>query len=74
MKINILRNSRAIKICLFAVLAAFVISCNKELPKATPIIYPPINNSSISIGAAISSDTNFSFFKAAATKAGLLAV
>jgi len=73
MKINILQNSRTIKVFLFATLAAFVISCNKELPDATPIIYPPVNNSSGSIGAAISSDTSLSFFKAAATKAGLLA-
>ena len=73
MKINILQNSRTIKVFLFATLAAFVISCNKELPDATPIIYPPVNNSSTSIGSAISSDTSFSFFKAAATKAGLLA-
>lgn len=58
---------------LFAVIVAFVISCNKELPDAAPIIYPPVNNSTISIGAAISSDTTLSFFKAAATKAGLLA-
>ena len=58
---------------LFAVIVAFVISCNKELPDATPIIYPPVNNSTTSIGAAINSDTSLSFFKAAATKAGLLA-
>ena len=73
MKINILQNSRTIKMFLFAAIISFIISCNKELPDATPIIYPPINNSSTSIGAAISSDTSLSFFKAAATKAGLLA-
>ena len=55
MKINILQNSRTIKVFLFAVIAALVISCNKELPNATPIIYPPVNNSSTSIGAAINS-------------------
>lgn len=54
-------------------MVAFVISCNKELPKAIPIIYPPANNSLTSIGAAISSDTSYSFFKAAATKTGVLA-
>jgi uncharacterized surface protein with fasciclin (FAS1) repeats len=73
MKINILQNSRIIKISLFAVMAAFVISCNKELPDATPVIYPPANNSSITIGSAISTDTSYSFFKAAVTKVGLLA-
>jgi uncharacterized surface protein with fasciclin (FAS1) repeats len=73
MKINILQNSRIIKISLLVAMAAFVISCNKDLPKATPIIYPPANNSSTSIGTAISTDTSYSFFKAAATKAGVLA-
>ena len=73
MKINIFQNSRIIKVSLFAAVAGFVISCNKDLPDATPIIYPPANNSSITIGSAISSDTSYSFFKAAATKAGMLA-
>jgi uncharacterized surface protein with fasciclin (FAS1) repeats len=71
MKINILQNNR--KISLLVAIAAFVISCNKDLPDATPIIYPPPNPSSITIGAAISSDTSYSFFKAAVTKVGLLA-
>ncbi len=73
MKINILQHSRIIKISLLVAMAAFVISCNKDLPDATPIIYPPVNNSTTNIGAAISSDTSYSFFKAAVTKAGLLA-
>ena len=73
MKINIFQNSRIIKISLFVAMAAFVISCNKELPDATPIIYPPPNNSATTIGSAISTDTDYSFFKAAATKAGMLA-
>ena len=73
MKINILQNSRIIKISLLVAMVAFLISCNKDLPKATPIIYPPANNSSTSIGTAISTDTSYSFFKAAATKAGVLA-
>ena len=72
MKINILQNSRIIKISLLVAMAAFVISCNKELPDATPIIYPPLNNSTTTIGSAISSDTSYSFFKAAATRAGML--
>ncbi len=73
MKINIFQNSRMIRVSLFAAVAGFAISCNKELPDAAPIIYPPANNSSITIGSAISSDTSYSFFKAAATKAGMLA-
>src|SRR5665647_1232025 len=73
MKINMVQNSRIIKVSLLVATVAFVLSCNKELPVATPIIYPPVNNSSTSIGAAISADTSYSFFKAAATKAGVLA-
>ena len=72
MKINILHSSRIMKILLFAGIIAFAISCNKDLPQATPIIYPPVNNSNTTIGAAISTDTSYSFFKAAATKVGML--
>jgi len=73
MNIKFLQHSRTIKISLLVATAAFVISCNKDLPDATPIIYPPANNSAVTIGSAISSDTSYSFFKAAVTKAGLLA-
>ena len=72
MKKNIFQNGRIIKVSLLAAFA-FVISCNKDLPQATPIIYPPANNSSTSIGTAIGTDTSYSFFKAAVTKAGLMA-
>jgi uncharacterized surface protein with fasciclin (FAS1) repeats len=73
MKINILPNSNIIKVSLLVAVVAFITSCNKELPDATPIVYPPVNNSSTSIGTAISTDTSYSFFKAAATKTGVLA-
>jgi uncharacterized surface protein with fasciclin (FAS1) repeats len=74
MKINILQKTVFVKASLLAVMITLVISsCNKSLPNATPIIYPPVNNSTITIGAAISSDTSLSFFKAAATQAGVLA-
>ena len=72
MKINILQNSGIIKTSLLVLTVAFVISCNKDLPEAEPIIYPPVNNSSVSIASAISSDTSYSFFKAAATRTGVL--
>lgn len=51
----------------------FIASCNKPLPNATPIDYPSVNNSDISIGQMISTDTSYSFFAAAATKTGQLA-
>ncbi|MEO8415277.1 MAG: fasciclin domain-containing protein [Ginsengibacter sp.] len=72
MKINIHQNSVIIKGSFFAATVACMMSCNKDLPDATPIIYPPVNNSTTSIGAAINTDTSYSFFKAAATKAGIL--
>jgi uncharacterized surface protein with fasciclin (FAS1) repeats len=50
----------------------FFISCNKELPEATPIVYNPVNNSTTSIGDLISTDTSYSFFAAAAQKMGQL--
>jgi uncharacterized surface protein with fasciclin (FAS1) repeats len=56
---------------LFAML--IVASCNKPLEEATPIIYPPVNNDSMTIGDLISSDTSYSFFAAAAKKVGQLA-
>lgn len=50
----------------------FFISCNKDLPQATPIVYNSINNSATSIGELISTDTSYSFFAAAAQKIGQL--
>lgn len=49
-------------------------SCNKTLPEAEPITYPPVNNESTSIGDVISQDTSYSFFAAAAKKTGQLAL
>ncbi len=71
MNLNI-RNTSLIKLAGFAAAILIIISCNKDLPKATPIIYPPVNNSTTSIGKLISTDTTFSFFKAAATRVGAL--
>lgn len=51
----------------------FLISCNKDLPVATPIPYTPVNNNTISIGAEINSNPSYSIFKAAATRVGALA-
>lgn len=60
--------------CLLFLSAIILIcSCNKPLPEATPIEYPPVNNSPVTIAEAITSDTAYSFFAAAATKSGQLA-
>jgi uncharacterized surface protein with fasciclin (FAS1) repeats len=48
-------------------------SCNKALPDALPIVYPPVNSSTTSIGTLINTDTTYSYYKAAATKVGMLA-
>lgn len=72
MNINILKTRSLSNICLLSALALIVASCNKELPVAQPIIYPPVNNSTTSIGIFINGD-NYSFYKAAATKSGMLA-
>jgi uncharacterized surface protein with fasciclin (FAS1) repeats len=72
MKLNILQNARILKMLLPVAAVAFITSCNKDLPGPTPIIYSPANNSATSIGAAITNDTSYSFFKAAATRVGVL--
>ena len=73
MKKNIL-NPLAISCICFLCLSGLVFSsCNKALPDATPIIYPPVNDVGTSIGDLINTDTSFSFFKAAAEKTGQLA-
>ena len=61
------------KILLLFALVIMAVSCNKELPDATPAIYPPVNSSTVSIGTLINTDTTYSFYKAAATKVGMLA-
>ena len=69
MKKNIYIHNKSL---LFVSVLICLASCNKKLQDAVPIVYPPVNNSTITIGAAISADTSFSFFKAAAAKAGIL--
>ncbi|HUZ57287.1 MAG TPA: fasciclin domain-containing protein [Hanamia sp.] len=73
MKIKILKNLSVSGLCFFSAYIMLFTSCNKPLPDATPIIYPPVNNNSSTIGDMLNSDTSFSFFKAAATKVGMLA-
>jgi uncharacterized surface protein with fasciclin (FAS1) repeats len=52
----------------FVALILVSTSCNKALPDATPILYPPANNSTTSIGELINTDTTYSIFKQAAAK------
>jgi uncharacterized surface protein with fasciclin (FAS1) repeats len=70
---NIILNRKFYLLLIAASGALFFYSCNKALPDATPIDYPPVNNSETSIGEMISSDTSYSFFAAAAAKTNQLA-
>jgi uncharacterized surface protein with fasciclin (FAS1) repeats len=72
MKKNILQNRGTLQLTLLMVAIGCFVSCNKKLPEATPIIYPPVNNSSVTIGAGISSDTSYSFFLEAVNRIGML--
>ena len=71
MNLNI-KNAGFFKLATLAVIVFVAASCNKDLPDATPIVYPPVNNSATTIGAEISSNPNYSIFKAAATRVGAL--
>lgn len=59
---------------LMALIVVAVSSCNKPFPNAVPIPYPDANNSTVTLGAVISSDTTYSIFKAAALRVGMLPV
>ena len=64
------------KLARLSVMASFVIafaSCNKDLPDPEPIVYPPVNSSTTTIGEIIGSDPNYTIFKAAATRVGAIA-
>lgn len=66
--------SRIFKASLLVIVAAIVgVSCNKELPTAEPIKYPPTNPVDQTIGEVISKDTSYSIFLAAANKVGMTA-
>lgn len=73
MKKNILKTLTFSGLCLLFAYGLILSSCNKALPDATPIIYPPVNDVNTSIGDLINSDTSYSFFKAAAEKTNQLA-
>lgn len=72
MKIKIINRSAAIQITLLFAIVVTIASCNKALPEATPIVYPPVNNVTSTIATLISTDTSYSFFLDAATKTGLI--
>ncbi|MEP6584537.1 MAG: fasciclin domain-containing protein [Ginsengibacter sp.] len=73
MSIHIYRNKKILRLFVLAAFTFVFASCNKDLPDPTPIGYSPANNSATTIGDIISSDPNYSIFKAAALRVGALA-
>ena len=74
MQLNQIKKHAVSKIALFCATAILAVSCNKDLPEATPITYPDANPVSTTIGQEISSNADYSFYKAAATRVGMLPV
>lgn len=73
MSIYIYQNKKTLRLIALAVFIFILASCNKDIPGPTPIIYPPANNSTSTIGDVINTDPNYTIFKAAATRVGALA-
>ena len=70
MNIKLFRDIKSL--LLIAIITGAVASCNKPFPDAVPIPYPDANNSSVTLGTVISTDTTYSIFKAAAIRVGIL--
>lgn len=74
MQINQIKKHTVTKIAFFCATAIFAVSCNKDLPQPVPIPFQNANPVATTIGAEISSNPDYSFYKAAATRVGLLPV
>ncbi len=70
---HIYQNRKIVLLPLLAACILILASCNKYLPDAKPIDYPPANISNTTIGDIINSDVNYTIFKAAATRVGAMA-
>lgn len=70
MNIKLFRDIKSL--LLIAIITGAVASCNKPFPDGVPIPYPDANNSSVTLGTVISTDTTYSIFKAAAIRVGIL--
>ena len=72
MKINNFKKQHFFQIfMLFGAMVIFA-SCNKDLPEAQPIVAPDTNPVGTSLGMEISSNPDYSIYKAAATRVGIL--
>ncbi len=74
MQLNQIKKHIASNIALICATAILGVSCNKDLPKAIPIPAPNANPVATTIGAEISTNPDYSFYKAAATRVGFLPV
>ncbi|MEP6615916.1 MAG: fasciclin domain-containing protein [Ginsengibacter sp.] len=67
---KIIIKKMAKQLLVIVVLAIAFSACNKKIPDAEPILFP--SSSTLTIGDVLTSDTTYSFFKAAATKVGAM--
>lgn len=72
MRIIKLKTQSLLNLGLLCATVLILASCNKALPDATPIVYPDVNPSPTTIGAEVSSNPNYSFYKTALNKVGML--
>ncbi|MEO6819185.1 MAG: fasciclin domain-containing protein [Ginsengibacter sp.] len=72
MKINNLKKYKSANIFLLLGAVVILASCNKDLPNAQPIPIPDSNPVGTSLGMEISTNPDYSIYKAAATRVGML--
>ena len=72
MKINNFNKHNFFKIFLSLGVVVVFASCNKDLPQAEPIKMPDANPVGTSLGMEINTNPDYSFYKAAATRVGVL--
>lgn len=70
MNINMLTKNFVSKTTMAVIGAMLFASCNKELPEATPITYPDVNNVNVTLGSIINSEAKYSFYKTALNRVG----
>ncbi len=73
MKQNNFKKHALTKVCLLSAMVMVIASCNKDLPVATPIVTQG-NYSPVTISGLLDSDTSLSFYKAAATRVGMISM
>lgn len=72
MKINNFKKHHFFPVFLFFGAMVILASCNKDLADPQPIVAPDANPVGTSLGMEISTNPDYSFYKAAATRVGML--